>query len=150
LTFDHTYGGGEAERRRMGGQFPTINYYYMHPDVARLKLRVLCANCNWRQNVAGRALGETRTSNRLQSKMRENLIKLVGGPRCAICGERDFHVLTLDHIHGGGTSDRRLHGGLWPMMRYYSTHPDEASEKLEVLCRNCNWKKHRTNAGRSI
>jgi hypothetical protein len=134
----------------MGGQFPTINYYYMHPEEAKEKLRVLCANCNWRQNDSGRSTCAQNPSMQASSKMRRELIDLVGGPKCVGCGEQDFRVLTLDHIHGGGTSDRVKHGGLWPMLRYYYTHPSEATEKLDVLCRNCNWKKHRTRAGKVI
>lgn len=148
LTFDHTNGGGEAERRRRGGQFPTMNHYYMHPDEARRNLRVLCANCNWRQNtIDERRIKETRSADGRKSMWLE-LIDLLGGPRCSGCGERDIRVLTLDHIQGGGTADRRLHGGHPQMIRYYFTHTKEASQKLAILCRNCNWKKHRTRAGK--
>ena len=148
LTFDHTNGGGEAERKKMGGQFPMISHYYMHLEDARRNLRVLCANCNWRQNVIARSNKRRSDSVSLRRTMWRILIDRLGGPRCSICGEQDLRVLTLDHIQGGGTADRKLHGGYPEMIRYYFTHFDEASQNLSVLCRNCNWKKHRTHAGK--
>ena len=148
LTFDHTNGGGEAERRLMGGQFPMINHYYMHPDEAKRNLRVLCANCNWRQNITGRPKTRENMSAANYKAMWRRLVDLVGGPRCSSCGELDVGVLTLDHIQGGGTTDRRLHGGHPQMIRYYFTHAEEALQRLAVLCRNCNWKKHRNSAGK--
>jgi 5-methylcytosine-specific restriction endonuclease McrA len=147
LTFDHKDGGGEVERNQMGGQFPTINYYYMHLVEARLKLQVLCSNCNWRKNSfdhSGRGKSSYGVGFR---KMRSGLIELLKGPKCVGCGELDERVLTIDHIHGGGTTDRNLRGGIGSLYRYYLAHPEVARENLQVLCRNCNWKKHRTRAG---
>jgi len=79
LTFDHVNGGGEAERKRMGGQFPTINHYYMHPDEAKRSLRVLCANCNWLQNLVCRPNKREKLSVSSRKAMRRRLIDLVGG-----------------------------------------------------------------------
>lgn len=147
LTFDHKYGRGEEERRQMGGQYPSINYYYMHPDDARRKLQVLCASCNWRRNaIEHQGVGTSRSAADVR-RMRRCLITLLGGPRCVCCGEVDGTVLTIDHINGGGTADRRLRGGYWPMINDYLTHPEEATRVLQVLCRNCNWKRHRKLAG---
>lgn len=147
LSFDHKRGGGEKERNQMGGQFPMIRYYYMHLDEARNRLQVLCANCNWRQNFLGRyGIRAGRTAVRTR-RMRRELIDLLGGPRCGSCGDTDFAILTIDHINGGGTSDRRLRGGYEPMIHHYLTHPGEAIGVLRVLCRNCNWKSHRDRAG---
>ncbi len=147
LTFDHVNGGGEAERKKMGGQFPAINYYYMHLDEARRKLQVLCANCNWR-----RSTHDSHNVSRSRSAIdfrttRNGLVRILGGPRCVGCGESDERVLTIDHIRGGGTADRNSRGGYWSMIRHYSTHQAEASLMLQVLCRNCNWKRHRMQAG---
>jgi hypothetical protein len=146
LTFDHKNGKGEAERNQMGGQFPTINYYYMHTDIARKKLQVLCANCNWRKNLFNRKEGGTSIFTSDSYVARKGLIELLGGPKCVRCGELDEGVLTIDHTKGGGTADRKLRGGNKSMYRYYLKHPSEGREKLQVLCRNCNWKSHRTEA----
>jgi hypothetical protein len=41
LSFDHKDGGGENERNRMGGQLPTIRYYYHNPAKAKERLQVI-------------------------------------------------------------------------------------------------------------
>lgn len=147
LTFDHKDGGGGAERKRMGGQFPTIRYYFMRPTEARQNLQVLCANCNWRRNTEERSeIGASRSAVGTR-RMRHELIVLLGGPRCADCGESDERVLAIDHINGGGTADRKARGGYWSMLHHYSGCPEEAQRALQVLCRNCNWKRHRAVAG---
>ena len=146
LTFDHKNGGGEAERNRMGGQFPNINYFYMHLGDARRSLQVLCSSCNWLENFFD-TNGRTLKPADVLDKTKKGLIELIGGPKCASCGESDERVLTIDHINGGGTADRRLRGGNGSMYRYYLKRPREATAKLQVLCRNCNWKGHRARAG---
>lgn len=46
LQFDHINGGGTKEIRLMGNH-QMIRYYLTHPDEAKSKLQVYCANCNW-------------------------------------------------------------------------------------------------------
>lgn len=29
------------------------------------------------------------------------------------------------------------------MLSYYAKHPDEARVRLQLLCRNCNWRKRK-------
>ena len=47
LQLDHINGDGAADRREHGGGTGIIGYYYRHPEEAKGKLQVLCANCNW-------------------------------------------------------------------------------------------------------
>jgi len=59
------------------------------------------------------------------------------GARCVECGyERDVRGLVLDHIHGDGQQDRKRLGN--KIARYYAKHPDEARDRLQVLCAICN------------
>jgi len=46
LQIDHVNGNGSKEQKKMGlhGMY---RYYVNHPDLAKQKLQVLCANCNW-------------------------------------------------------------------------------------------------------
>ncbi len=65
------------------------------------------------------------------------------GPECIRCGfgqeqKQDYLALVLDHKRGGGNEDRKRLGGLAAMLKYYANHLDEATEKLQVLCSNCN------------
>jgi len=48
LHIDHIHGGGCKEYKSQHGYNPMIMYvfYVNHPDSAKKKLQVLCANCN--------------------------------------------------------------------------------------------------------
>lgn len=46
LQFDHIFGGGVAEIKNLGGSWMMYAYYRDNPDVAKLKLQLLCANCH--------------------------------------------------------------------------------------------------------
>ena len=147
LVFDHKNGDGEDERDRMGGQIVTIRYYAHHLEEAGEKLQVLCANCNWKRNAAEKyGYGSSRTAVWMR-QARKNLIDGLGGSKCTQCGITDIDVLTLDHLHGGGSRERKSLGGYDPLLRYYSSHPGAARENLQVLCRNCNWRRHLARLG---
>src|SRR6266508_878985 len=58
-------------------------------------------------------------------------------PDCSCTDKRLFHV---HHINGDGKEDRKRFGSHWKL--YYTTHPEEARQKLQILCYIChNWKK---------
>src|SRR6185436_18369340 len=58
------------------------------------------------------------------------------GNKCTWCGILDKRVLELDHIKDDGEQDRaKLNGRIH---FYYAKHLDEAKEKLQILCCNCN------------
>ena len=46
LQFDHINDDGAADRRRFKTQDSMYHYYLRHPDEAKARLQVLCANCN--------------------------------------------------------------------------------------------------------
>ncbi|MDD4984322.1 MAG: hypothetical protein PHQ43_00835 [Dehalococcoidales bacterium] len=52
--------------------------------------------------------------------------------------------MQLDHINGDGAADRRRMKSTG-LVSYYYHHLDEAKEKLQVLCANCNWVKRHNN-----
>ena len=51
LQFDHINGGGlkdiknKTKRKKVSDSY--YKYYLNHPEEAKTKLQVLCANCNW-------------------------------------------------------------------------------------------------------
>lgn len=90
--------------------------------------------------------------NRKSGAHRQLLIMLGGQCVCTrhdcwhigFCGLADVRLLHLDHIHGDGVQDRGKHGRFTsntPMVNYYLRHPNEAKDRLQVLCANCNWLK---------
>lgn len=46
LQFDHINAGGIHDRTKFKGATVMWNYYINHPEEAKKKLQVLCANCN--------------------------------------------------------------------------------------------------------
>src|SRR5258706_10294724 len=62
-----------------------------------------------------------------------------GDPVCACCGESHYEFLALDHVNGGGRSERKQRGAKmqWRWLQILN-YPDG----YQVLCHNCNNAKH--------
>ncbi|MCJ7760996.1 hypothetical protein MUP59_07660, partial [Candidatus Bathyarchaeota archaeon] len=60
---------------------------------------------------------------------------------CIRCGISDMDVLTIDHIKGKGHQHRKMLGG-GGLRFYYWLRKNNYPEGYQVLCLNCNWKKH--------
>ena len=75
---------------------------------------------------------------------RSRLFEMLGGRRCNnyLCPipREKLHPLAVDisHKFNDGNQDRKKFGGNDALIRYYLEHPNEAKEKLEVLCCYCN------------
>ena len=77
---------------------------------------------------------------------RITLVKILGGICSSLdClvpkGCTDIRCLQLDHRNGGGMKDVKRFTCSGNMYKYYLDHIDEAKEKLQILCANCNWIK---------
>mgnify|MGYP001599221854 CR=1 FL=1 len=76
-------------------------------------------------------------------KVRVEMIVAYGG-KCNHCAISDIEVLDIDHIDNSGASDRKnnLHG-----YNLYRKLKKEGfpKENFQLLCKNCNWKKHLAN-----
>lgn len=44
---DHINGGGYQELKRFNTHYTMWNWYRKHPKLAKKRLQILCANCNW-------------------------------------------------------------------------------------------------------
>jgi hypothetical protein len=56
-------------------------------------------------------------------------------PRCAKCGLTDFRFFEIHHINGDGREDRqRFNNDNSVIKNYYVKHPEEARQKLQILC----------------
>ena len=74
---------------------------------------------------------------------KQQLFTILNGSKCYICGFDDSRALQIDHKNGDGKKDRIRFTNMGSVYSYYSKHPIEAREKLQILCANCNWiKKH--------
>jgi len=67
-----------------------------------------------------------------------------GDMRCVKCGIDDIRVLDVDHIHGGGTEQRKTAGR--GNQFYHYLIKAGLPDGYQLLCRNCNWLAHLENA----
>lgn len=51
LQFDHINGGGTKERTLFASGRAMYRYYIKNPEIAKQKLQVLCANCNFIKRI---------------------------------------------------------------------------------------------------
>lgn len=82
-----------------------------------------------------------RTNRNLKLQVLSHYSK--GKPTCVMCGIDDLDVLCLDHINGGGEAHRRTipHDGNG-LHLYWWIKNNNFPNGFQVLCLNCNWKKH--------
>jgi len=82
-------------------------------------------------------------SRKSRVKLRiEALKKLQDSPRCLVCGEADISVLCVDHVFNDGYIERRKLGTLQIWRKILQMPLEYARIEYQILCRNCNWKKH--------
>lgn len=102
-----------------------------------------CRECN---NEYQRALylakcGERKGKNSMAAvDIRQRVFSHYGG-KCAGCGEPDWVVLTIDHINEDG-GDRRRKGEPKGIAFYRWIENNNYPTDLQLLCRNCNWRKY--------
>jgi len=116
----------------------------------------MCKTCKtaknyaWREKNAEAVKLRNRITARRRYNERKNNVLMAYGGRCIACGINDMDVLTVDHINNDGADHRRelvgndLHTyGSSYIYRYLvkNNYPNG----FQVLCFNCNFKKHLTN-----
>ena len=80
---------------------------------------------------------------KLNERNRLDALKIYGGnpPKCACCGELEIKFLEIDHINGGGTSERKKIGMGTTFVSYLKAR--NYPEGYQILCSNCNQAKGR-------
>ena len=87
----------------------------------------------------------TNRINASRIKERKILLKSLGN-KCVNCGFSDIRALQIDHKNGDGSADKkRFKKQTGTMVTYYSRNVKEATQKLQILCANCNWIKRAEN-----
>lgn len=78
-------------------------------------------------------------------KNRNRILELLGN-ECKRCGFKDKRALQIDHIHGGGTSERRRLRCEDYYRRLLKLSVEQLLTDFQCLCANCNWiKRHENN-----
>jgi hypothetical protein len=79
-------------------------------------------------------------SRRYRQALKDKVYAHYGGYVCTCCGETEPHFLSLDHVDGGGTRERRrikLEPGAGQEL-YLRLAREGFRTDLRVLCHNCN------------
>lgn len=63
------------------------------------------------------------------------------GNSCTSCGISDVRVLQIDHINGGGYSERKRVTGITSRYKLVIESVQRGENKYQLLCANCNWIK---------
>lgn len=71
-------------------------------------------------------------------KHKKEIFGLLGN-KCTMCGNTDQRILQIDHVHGGGTKERKkFHGDMGKYYRHILRKLQEGSKEYQLLCANCN------------
>lgn len=146
LEKDHINDDGYLDNQRFSDDRSRDLYYVCHPEEARKKLQVLCANCNaikeknrreieWNsQNPSARSIRDR--NDYFELKKKAHLI--LGGSICIICNFKNEKALDIEHIHGKGNIDRKQYSRSNQFLKSIIENPVQAVKKLQITCRNCN------------
>lgn len=102
----------------------------------------LCRPCKNAALKAWRAANrEHRNAWHVQNRRKRKAVVMerLGG-RCVCCGETELVFLTIDHVEGGGTAERRTRKEAYTWERVKKEGYPEG--RYQVLCWNCNAAKH--------
>ena len=117
-------------------------YYQKHKE--RIKTRSKKHYLANRERIIARVSANKNPEKERQyrAKKRYVVIKAIFdllGYECELCGEKDKHVLQIDHINGGGRQhSKSTHASI---SRYYKVilkSIQDEEKKYRTLCANCN------------
>jgi hypothetical protein len=154
LTLDHIEQDG-AEQRRNGQSTGGVLYVNLRKRGFPPGFRVLCFNCNWKtwlkHNRKNLSNGEEACRAREQIvEYKKKAFGVYGGIVCALCGEIDIDILSLDHTNGGGNKHRAILQKEEYRGNFYRwVHRNNYPSGFRVLCRNCNCSKEIESVGAS-
>jgi len=121
----------------------------------------VCHDC---RNAYNRAYYQTyerrkelsKSWNRAANQRRRHEVFRHYGLACAVCGEDDFDVLTIDHINNDGAAHRRaiarMSGTRGPggSRIYCWLKKNSFPPGFQTLCQNCNVAKHKNKLEDSV
>jgi len=90
----------------------------------------------WRDDPVWRDRKKQNERERRRHKHQEAIEHY--GARCTCCGETRMMFLSLDHVNGGGSKERRETGLRTEALARRQGWPST----FQVLCHNCNFGKH--------
>lgn len=150
LSIDHINGDGAKHRREVGGGYRIYLWLIRnnYPD----GFQVLCYNCNWLKRLGENTKGIVKNEKKNETTLtyfrrtKEFVFKHYSQdakPKCKFCKTDDLRVLSIDHINGGGSRERKLvgFGNTFYIWLVKNNFPDG----YQVLCMNCQMIKRAKN-----
>jgi len=83
-----------------------------------------------------KAISDYRT--RRHARQRIHVLQQYGGGKCLFCGDSRYEVLTIDHIHGGGSAHRKEFYGKYKNIYDLLSRTPFVPDTYRVLCWNCH------------
>lgn len=84
-----------------------------------------------------------KSQQKYLSKLKVEVLSHYNPKLICKCGFSDIDCLDIDHVENDGASDRKIRR-LGPV-KYRWLKKNNYPKGFQVLCRNCNWKKHLIN-----
>lgn len=145
LVIDHTHNDGNIERKNSNRNDLWIRL--RRENYPKDRYQLLCRNCNWKKFILSIPPTDIKVNNyarQSRQRIRNETIKEYG-EICIKCYNTDIDVLTIDHIEGNGSRERReLFNGRnlagTPFYRWLKKN-GYPKDKYQCLCHNCNWSK---------
>lgn len=109
--------------------------YSKRPEVHK---EILIQHARWRNDNRDKANKISRESKKKYEERCKDLVFEHYGKVCACCGESNKIFLSIDHINGGGTKQRKEMKEKITTWLVRNSFPNG----FQTLCFNCNWGKH--------
>lgn len=116
-----------CERHRLEYNREVKRKYYDDPDLYKFRIK------------------------RSTHRARIEVMKLLGGLRCATCPETDYRVLTIDHIDGLLPHEQKKSGRVKTATQIYAMlRGEEDLTRFRVLCCNCQVRNEHRRGNRYL
>ena len=119
---------------------PQDHYYHlMHHQSLEYKKQASQRATLW---IANHKEQRSKTYKSYLHRLRSKILKTYSKnhiPSCVLCGETNINVLALDHIQNNGRKDKT------GIQLYRKALLIKDKKQYQILCYNCNWKKHIIN-----
>jgi len=147
LEINHLDGDGRKHHKKINGDIVRYIRENNNPD----EFNVLCGNCNWKEFLLRNYDNTTITYSKeygFRKKISAFQIYSDYRIKCAVCGEDDIDVLTIDHIDGGGNKHKKKlkQEGIEGRVFYEWLEKNLYPFGYRVLCRNCQRTEYYHNA----
>jgi len=149
LSIDHKNGNGNKQKKEIGARTSQEFYCWLKENNYPDGFQVLCFNCNCGKGTYSvcpydKDSFEEKFEAKLKKSydaryawaLRMDIIKGYGG-KCELCGEDNPHFLTIDHVNGGGSKEKKILGNSYALYRKLRDE-NYPRDNYRLLCYNCN------------